>query len=261
MAYQLTWLSQVLQGAGLKVIECPGWQDRGRAEMGKVLGVLCHYTGGSRQGNMPTLDILIKGRTGADALPGPLSQLGLGRDGTYYIIAAGRCNHAGPGKWKGITSGNSSFIGIEAENTGGKNDSPWPEVQMDAYRRGVAAILQYIKQPDVTWCAGHKEYAPTRKIDPNFDMDEFRASVKAIMDGGNPAVTRSLPAEQAGRARATLRQGADNDPELVKLVQAKVGVTADGVFGPGTEAAVRVFQEKNGLVADGVVGGGTWGVV
>ena len=260
MAYSLTWLLPVLQNAGLKVIECDGWQSRGRAEMGKVLGVLCHYTGGSRQGNMPTLDILIKGRTGEDALPGPLSQLGLGRDGTYYIIAAGKCNHAGPGKWKGITSGNTNLIGIEAENTGGKNDSPWPDVQLDAYRRGVAAILQYIKQPDVTWCVGHKEYAPTRKVDPNFDMDEFRAAVKAIMDGAEPTAP-SQPTETAGQARATLRLGQNNDPELVKLVQAKIGVTADGIFGPATEAAVRAFQEKNGLVADGVVGKGTWGLI
>jgi len=262
MAYSLTWLSQVLRDAGLKVSECDGWQSRGRAEMGKVLGVLCHYTGGSRQGNMPTLDILIKGRTGADALPGPLSQLGLARDGTYYIIAAGKCNHAGPGTWKGVTSGNTHFIGIEAENTGGANDSPWPEVQMDAYRRGVAAILQYIKQPDVSWCVGHKEYAPTRKVDPNFDMDVFRAAVKAIMEGtAFGAVAPSAQTEPAIALKPTLRRGENNDPNLVKIVQAKVGVAADGLFGPATEAAILKFQADNGLDADGIVGAATWGVV
>src|SRR5580700_4344959 len=50
--------------------------------------------------------------------PGPLAQLGLGRDGTFYVVAAGRCNQAGQGSWQGVTTGNSSFIGIEAENTG-----------------------------------------------------------------------------------------------------------------------------------------------
>ncbi len=258
MAYSLTWLSQVLQDAGLKVKECDGWQNRGRAEMGKVLGVLCHHTGDPRKGNMPALDILINGRSD---LPGPLSQLGLGRDGTFYIIAAGRCNHAGPGEWKGVKSGNTNFIGIEAENTGGRDDLPWPEVQMDAYRRGVAAILQHIKQPDVTWCMGHKEYAPTRKVDPSFDMTTFRAAVKAIMDGAAPASVATAPTEPAEQSRPTLRAGQPNDPELVKLIQTKVGVTADGIFGPATEAAVRAFQEKNGLVADGIVGRGTWGVV
>ena len=50
-------------------------------------------------------------------------------------------NHAGGGVWKGITNGNSNFIGIEAENTGRAND-PWPEIQLDAYRdAGVGHVV------------------------------------------------------------------------------------------------------------------------
>jgi putative chitinase len=41
---------------------------------------------------------------------------------------------------------------------------------------------------------------------------------------------------------------------LVKLLQEKLGVTADGAFGPGTEKALKEWQTKNGLVADGVAG-------
>jgi peptidoglycan L-alanyl-D-glutamate endopeptidase CwlK len=44
----------------------------------------------------------------------------------------------------------------------------------------------------------------------------------------------------------------------VKLVQAKVGVKADGIFGPMTEKAVKNFQKKNGLSTDGKVGPKTW---
>jgi peptidoglycan hydrolase-like protein with peptidoglycan-binding domain len=37
-------------------------------------------------------------------------------------------------------------------------------------------------------------------------------------------------------------------------VQEKVGVTADGVMGPKTRAAIKRFQRRNGLTVDGVVG-------
>jgi putative chitinase len=44
----------------------------------------------------------------------------------------------------------------------------------------------------------------------------------------------------------------------VKLLQEKLGLTADGDFGPGTEAKVKAWQTTNGLTADGIVGTGTW---
>jgi lysozyme len=44
----------------------------------------------------------------------------------------------------------------------------------------------------------------------------------------------------------------------VKLVQAKVGTKADGIFGPNTEASVKKWQKAHGLSADGIVGPKTW---
>jgi putative chitinase len=47
--------------------------------------------------------------------------------------------------------------------------------------------------------------------------------------------------------------------EDVKKLQAKLGLAADGIFGPGTEVKVKEWQAANNLVADGIVGDGSWG--
>ncbi|MGA4519187.1 peptidoglycan-binding protein [Solibacillus silvestris] len=44
----------------------------------------------------------------------------------------------------------------------------------------------------------------------------------------------------------------------VKAIQARLGITADGIFGPATSAALKEFQKKNGLSPGGVVYSDTW---
>ena len=46
--------------------------------------------------------------------------------------------------------------------------------------------------------------------------------------------------------------------ESVKLLQQFLNISADGVFGPGTEKSVKDWQSKNGLTPDGIVGPTTW---
>ena len=53
-----------------------------------------------------------------------------------------------------------------------------------------------------------------------------------------------------------LRKGARG--EGVKIMQEALGIGADGVFGPGTEKALKEWQSANGLVADGIAGPATF---
>ncbi len=55
---------------------------------------------------------------------------------------------------------------------------------------------------------------------------------------------------------ALLRRGLSGEP--VRILQGKLGVNADGVFGQGTEAALIEYQKANGLSADGIAGPDTF---
>ena len=55
----------------------------------------------------------------------------------------------------------------------------------------------------------------------------------------------------------TVLKKGSKGPSVVTL-QEFLKLTADGIFGPKTESAVKSYQKKNGLVADGIVGPKTW---
>lgn len=55
---------------------------------------------------------------------------------------------------------------------------------------------------------------------------------------------------------AMLRRGLSGEP--VRILQGKLGVNADGIFGQGTEAALIQYQTDNGLSADGIAGPDTF---
>ena len=53
-----------------------------------------------------------------------------------------------------------------------------------------------------------------------------------------------------------VRRGARGN--ITKLIQEKLGISADGIFGANTEVAVKNYQRTNGLSVDGIVGRKTW---
>ncbi|UJB73014.1 peptidoglycan-binding protein (plasmid) [Acaryochloris sp. 'Moss Beach'] len=65
---------------------------------------------------------------------------------------------------------------------------------------------------------------------------------------GNPSGSSS--------SRPTLKRGSRG--AIVRVLQAKLGLNPDGIFGPQTEAAVKDYQSRNGLTPDGIVGAKTW---
>ncbi len=187
-------LASVIRASGMNVIEVSGWQSRNHGPMVNVQSIICHHTAGATTGNYPSLGVVTGGRTD---LAGPLAQLGLGRDGTVYVISNGLAWHAGA-TINDALWGNSHAIGIEAENTG---TQPWPEVQVAAYAKLIAVLCAHYGL-GVDRVRGHKEicYPAGRKTDPNGlpgDMDGLRGRVQAYMSGGTSTSGKLLNGESS----------------------------------------------------------------
>ena len=54
----------------------------------------------------------------------------------------------------------------------------------------------------------------------------------------------------------TLKIGSKGN--ITKLLQERLNISADGIFGVGTKSRVINYQKSKGLVADGIVGRNTW---
>jgi murein DD-endopeptidase MepM/ murein hydrolase activator NlpD len=88
----------------------------------------------------------------------------------------------------------------------------------------------------------------------NFDYEAFLAG-----QGGNASAPAAPAAPAASGGRKTVKKGSKGAD--VKHLQSRLGITADGDFGPKTHAAVTAFQTSKGLVADGIVGPKTWAAI
>jgi len=289
-----------LRNEGVNVSEYKGWKTHERDdETGKTFGpvnmVLIHHTAGT-----DSLDLCFRGRAG---LPGPLAHAHLSKTGVTTLLSAGRANHAGnmaknafdsflneskthpkPSASSGLVDGNDRAYGIEIENRGTGKD-PYPAVQYDQAVRWAAAICRFHK-----WTAdsvgGHKETSVEGKIDPSFDMNQFRRDVAERLahaaswdpEGGperpaapKPPAKATVPTvslrnlQAAARRDPSLPNGGTPHPKDVKPVETALdklnllspSYAKDGSFGSKTVSAYAAYQRRigyRGADADGIPG-------
>lgn len=121
------------------------------------------------------------------------------------------------------------------------------------------------------WAAGHYNYRDLETLIEDLDLVQFDSGGGTGPVPGPPPESpcSTLPLGPAPQGHTTLRIGA-HGPEVAQLQDdlRHAGIVAvnsfnahgqpDGIFGPGTAAAVVEFQNRHGLHADGIVGRQTW---
>ena len=84
------------------------------------------------------------------------------------------------------------------------------------------------------------------------ERDKTIVALQTVID----AKPDGIPGPETLSKCPTLRRNDRSD--VVAWLQAKLGITADGIFGINTLNAIFKFQRENGLVVDGIFGQKSW---
>lgn len=239
-----TWLAGALRAEGCKVVEMPGYLNRGHGDFGNVWGSMIHHTGSA--GKLGAAFI----RDGRPDLPGPIANAYMAPDGTITLVAIGVAYHAGRGSYPGIPTNNGNFVLIGLEIDFGHSSMPRATpAQYEAAVRFSAAITRRLNKTAANSVVGHKEYAAAQgKWDPaNWDMDQFRRDVQARVQ--RPPNADAAPMPDGWTLAAGEYYGPLEGPDA----------SISGLYGEprAKMGSLRAFQEKMGIPVTGVFDGKT----
>ena len=129
------------------------------------------------------------------------------------------------------------------------NDATW-----DAFKSRLNGAPVSIPKPTTK---------PTNNNAAKSNYDEWVAGLQSELNNQfhKGLVVDGLKGPKTLKACITVKRGAKGN--ITKLIQERLNsvgfkLSTDGIFGSGTERAVKVFQKNRGLTADGIVGTNTW---
>lgn len=164
-----------LQRAGIVVRGYGAWWSRSAGSFAPR-GIMLHHDASPIGPSPGVRDWLATGASFA-----PASHFWVDMTGVWWVICNGRANHAGGNNfsWGAIeaNSGNYRTFGVETDHT---IHEVWPAPLYRSLVTGFRAICDTFGWDVDRSVISHKEYAPTRKIDPDgIYMPTFRGDVKA----------------------------------------------------------------------------------
>ena len=137
-----------------------------------------------------------------------------------------------------------------AEVGGVSNSAHMRGMAADIHVSGIApkAVAQYAEQIGVGCVGLYEDFVHIGSAEEKrFWLGHEGILVDTFGESAPKVTNVSLPVVHKGMENAA-----------VKALQALLGITADGIFGANTDAAVRRFQKEQQLTQDGICGGATW---
>jgi hypothetical protein len=143
------------------------------------------------------------------------------------------------------------IMGDNCKSAGFGDVESFVKAMCESEDKQLAAFVSFVKANSLNDELVRRDWAGFARgyNGPNFKQnryDEKMAAAYALHSGGGARTD----------GPRTLRVG--DSGEDVAALQKKLGIAADGDFGPTTKKAVMDFQAKAGLTADGIVGPVTW---
>lgn len=172
---------------------------------------------------------------------------------------------------RGLNSGSigNSVLGMSGATEVPFTTGPFPmkENQIEALLQLTASqVKQYNIDVTPRTVLSHAEVQPTLGVKqsgkwdymwlPGFSLPKNSVEVGNILRERLSQILGNYKPSLQLTSRATVRRGS-RGPDVFAL-QTALGIKADGVFGPATEAVVIKFQKSKQLLPDGVVGPMTW---
>lgn len=147
---------------------------------------------------------------------------------------------------------NEFSVGVCFEGSYETNDTEMPNPQLQAGKELVSYLL--LQYPGAA-VKRHKDYCSTDCPGKHFPFDEI---AQGAASPAPEAPSEPVPAHSLLVRGSKGDEVRDMQARLIEFGYSCGQYGADGVYGAGTESAVKAFQSQNGLTADGKCGPKTW---
>lgn len=126
-----------------------------------------------------------------------------------------------------------------------------------------ATTKQYLKEQEEEETTDGSQTGQTENEEVVFDCEKINEVLE------KPEVKNWIE-KITGPAKWTIRRGGEKLAEkdvykgvidVIKVIQCKLGLNPDGIFGNDTNSKLKSFQTEKGLKNDGIVGNDTWGAM